>query len=357
MTLTIQILLLLLCLFTGLQMVRLDHWWVRVSDFTHLQVCVLTAICLLLHVLLIDLTEMVDWLLVGGGLMTFTYQMLIILPYTRFYPKAAGGIKRVFDDEQISILEANVYMENKRYDRLLDLIAARNPDVVITLETGQRWSEALSALDSDYPYTVKVPLDNTYGMLLFSKLALSDTSIHYLIEDNVPSIETNIKLSGGTEVKLYVVHPKPPSPTENPRSTERDAELIVVARQARDQKMPVIVAGDLNDVAWSHTSRLFQRISRLLDPRIGRGFFNTYNAKYPLLRWPLDHVFHSDDFLVRRILRLPDIGSDHFPLFIQLVYKPITGPARNSLPEQVDQQDIEESIETLQAVAANHQAS
>lgn len=108
----------------------------------------------------------------------------------------------------------------------------------------------------------------------------------------------------------------PPTPTESATSTQRDAKLLLVGQEISNHNQSVLVFGDLNDVAWSTTSRLFQKTSGLLDPRVGRGLYSTFHAKYPFLRWPLDHIYHSNDFMMRDIRVLSEIGSDHFPVYV-----------------------------------------
>ena len=119
------------------------------------------------------------------------------------------------------------------------------------------------------------------------------------------------------------MHPRPPEPIRDQDSTPRDAELVIVGKAIRETgPRPTVVAGDLNDVAWSETSELFLRLSGLLDPRMGRGFYNSYNADHWLMRYPLDHVFHSNHFRLIELQRLPHIGSDHFPMLVELSYEP-----------------------------------
>jgi endonuclease/exonuclease/phosphatase (EEP) superfamily protein YafD len=127
-----------------------------------------------------------------------------------------------------------------------------------------------------------------------------------------------VVLASDDRVFMHFVHPDPPNPRYATKTTDRDAELLIVGQEVERRDRPTIIAGDFNDVAWSYTTTLFQKASGLLDPRIGRGMYNTFNANNPLLRWPLDHVYHSDHFKLIRMERGPAWGSDHFPIFIEL---------------------------------------
>nr|WP_271711556.1 endonuclease/exonuclease/phosphatase family protein [Marinigracilibium pacificum] len=213
---------------------------------------------------------------------------------------------------------SNVYQYNRNYHKLTKLISEYEPDIILLVETDEDWKNAVDkSLSEDYHQRIYKDLDNTYGMLLISKYDLENTEVKYLIKDDIPSIETIVNIQN-QRIKLYCLHPEPPVPSENSWATERDAEILKVGKKAAKEKLPVIVAGDLNDVAWSHTTELFLKTSQLLDPRRGRGFYNTFNAKYPLLRWPLDHVFCSHHFQLIQLETLPKIGSDHFPVLVDL---------------------------------------
>ena len=329
-----------------------DEWWFRGADFPRLQILALGIVAFIL--LLVwdqpwDLPREIMLILLIAAL---AYQLKMVLPYTLVWKKQ---VKQVHDeqlnpDQQISLIVSNVLTPNSKYHLLIEQIQKHQPDLLLTLETDQNWQNQLAVIEKDYPYRVAVPLDNLYGMHLYSKLKLSDTEVKFILSDEIPSIHTTVTLHSGNQVQLYCLHPKPPSPTEAKDSTLRDAELLIVGDQIQDLDASAIVMGDLNDVAWSRTTRLFQRISGLLDPRVGRHYVNTFHADYPLLRWSLDHVFHSTDFALVNMQRLPHIGSDHFPVYVVLqtgrIFEQIQHELEQTEADQVEAQDaIQDGIE------------
>lgn len=318
-------------------LLKRDEWWIRIFDFPRLQITLVAFSALLL--ILVQLPELhrLQWVALVLLLFSAVYQLVKIFPYTFLAKKQVMSYKGQESEQSLSILISNVLTTNNKYGKLIALVQKNKPDLLLTLESDLVWEKELKTLEEDYPFTVKVPLDNFYGMHLYSRLELKEMEVKYLVKPDIPSIHGKVILDSGEKVKIHCLHPMPPSPTEAPTSTSRDAELLLVGKEVNPDQGPELVFGDLNDVAWSRTTRLFQEMSGLLDPRIGRGFFNTFHADHFFFRWPLDHVFHSSDFRVKQIRRLTHIGSDHFPIFSQLHLDP-----RNKQVHEEPEADQEE---------------
>ena len=339
---------LLLIVATLLPLSRGDAWWVRVWDFPRIQLSFLLAATLAAHLLARD----------GGGLWAnlfaaalgacLAYHCYSMFPYTPLARRQVEPSRRPRPGERVSLLFANVLMTNREAGRLREIIRRADPDLILAVEADDWWRDALDEFAETHPHTVLRPQDNTYGMLLYSRLELLDPEVKFLVQDDIPSIHARALMPSGREFEFHCLHPRPPFPTEDERSTERDAELLMVGKSIKGQETPVVVFGDLNDVAWSRTNHLFQKISGLLDPRVGRGFFNTFHAGYFFIRFPLDHFFHSAHFRLLDFRRLPAFGSDHFPVFISLSHEPeavATQPEKHA--DADERKEAEEKIEKV----------
>lgn len=321
-----------------------DRWWVRMWDFPRLQVAPLLVL-VGAGLFFVKLGRW-RWPLVGGAAAALAWQVSHFLPYFPPYPEAVADTASCPPQRQLSLLNANVLMTNREYGKLLGIVEQRRPDVLLLLEPGADWAGAVEPLRALYPYQLSEPLPNTYGLILMSRLPM-DGRIEHLLQPGVPSARARIRLPGGEQVSLHAVHPEPPLPGDD--SGERDAELVLVGREVRDEGRAAIVIGDLNDVGWSRTSRLFRKVAGMADPRVGRGFYPTFNANYPLLRWPLDHLFVSPHFELMQIDLLPDIGSDHLPIYFRLCLK-ADASARKVAPSASPATEAEASGEVGEGV-------
>ncbi len=312
------VLAVLLVIATFLPLLRLDHWWIRGFDFPRAQFAIAGIVLLALYLYFWGMQSVLESVVIGLLTLAMGYQVVKMFPYTVLMPKQVLAADAHSGDVTLSLLVANVLIDNRESEAFLELVREYDPDVVLTVETDRWWEEALRALEDDYPYTLKKPLDNAFGMLVHSRLEMIDPEIRFILKDGIPSMHMQMVLPSGDRVFMHFVHPNPPNPKYAADTTQRDAELLIVGREAEKHDGPTIVSGDFNDVAWSYTTTLFQKASGLLDPRVGRGMFMTYNARNPIFRWPLDHVFHSDHFKLVRLETGPAWGSDHFPVFIEL---------------------------------------
>lgn len=314
----LYLLILIFSLGSYLPALKNPHWFFRTPDFIRLQII---AIQLLLLVLFFVFETEYSWfslLLLGLLVGTLAYQIVKVFPYSSYYPRKKPDFP---SNGSFSILAANVLQTNSEYDQFLQLAKKYDADLILTMESHDGWEEGLYPLKDHYPEVIALPHDNFYGMHLYSKIPLPDAEVHYLVEDDVPSIFFKYPITEDQNVFVACLHPAPPSPTENETSKERDAELMMVGKKIREIEDPVVVCGDMNDVVWSRVTRLFKKMTDMIDPRIGRGFFPTYHAGYRFMRFPLDHLFHSKSLFVDIMERTENFGSDHFGMYYEIHLK------------------------------------
>lgn len=344
MTIFLWSLLVLLLVVTALPFTKIAHGIVQGLAFPRAQFLALALGCALAFWLLKPGSWQVALTLLG---VVAVIQAGFIAKFTPFWSRQsiraddalAGDTAR-----QISVLAVNVKMSNRDYGRLIQLIYDRDPDVVMAIEIDGPWIKALkNGLSDHFEHWIDVPQDNGYGMCVMSRLPMSDTQVRDLVTEGVPSIRTRVKLRSGDDVRLYAIHPEPP--VVNHDTIGRDSEIALIGLEAAEDELPVIVSGDLNDVAWSTTTRRFQRLSRLLDPRVGRGFYNTFSAMVPLMRWPLDHLFHSPRFRLIEMARERKIGSDHFPMWFTLALA--DAPKINNDPGHPEPGEVQETRQMI----------
>ncbi|OLY92941.1 Uncharacterized conserved protein YafD, endonuclease/exonuclease/phosphatase (EEP) superfamily [Cnuella takakiae] len=339
----LSILSLLLIITAALTLVRHNFWIFKVFEYPRLQKLFLMVGCL------------VGWIAVWPALTTFHLVLFIlllafslfycsrILPYSTLWPKEIKRMPPSAKNVDLKLFAANVLQDNREYHRLLKQIKDMDADIVFLLETDEGWAQAMKELEATYPYKLLQPIDNTYGLLFYSRLKILSGKVLFRVKEGVPSIDAIVELPNGRPIQIWGLHPEPPVPGENLFSTAKDKELMKVALLARECKLPCIVFGDLNDVAWSHTTKLFRKTSGLLDPRIGRGFYSTFSAHHWWVRFPLDYIFCSTDFGLVRMKRLPPNGSDHFATFVHLVYEPRLEPVQSGL--EARKEEIKEARE------------
>ena len=302
----------LLIVLSALPFIQSQHWAFRVAEFVKLQLLAL-QILVFVFCCFYWKTYACLWYFQVPQLGLMIYHSYLLMRYTKFW-RTAKQQHGQHASEKIKIISCNIYQFNKKHEHFLNLIKKEQPDIFLTMESNGDWEKAMRVLETDYPAYQKVTLENTYGMHFYTKLKVINLNTHFFVADDLPSIEAELETRDGYRFIFFGVHPPPPSPTEEENSKERDGDLMMVAKKVKNSKLPVLVTGDFNNVAWAKSSQLFKKASQLIDARIGRGILATFHAKYWFFRIPLDLLFHSSDIFIDKLFVYPSVGSDHFPI-------------------------------------------
>ncbi|MEZ4617567.1 MAG: endonuclease/exonuclease/phosphatase family protein [Caldilineaceae bacterium] len=293
-----------------------DRWWIRMFDYPRLEIATVSLLTLLLAPLVLGWKKRTIQLFIGLLTLAVIYQAYVLYPYFLPVPSTVPDVASTSTAESFSLLEANVLMGNRDAQAYLALVDTYDPDLLLVIEPDHWWSEQLQPLRTRYPHYVEQPQENYYGISLYSRFPLTDVEINYFENNETPSIFAHLQLPSGTAVAFYGLHPRPPLPENS--VTLADKELLKVAQRTKEVELPVLVTGDFNDVPWSYTLEKFQELSGLHNFRVGRGFYNTFDAHSPIMRLPIDHIYLSPALGLVELAEPLRFSSDHFALFVRV---------------------------------------
>lgn len=296
------------------------HWLVRgQSNFR----AVYLIVDIILLIILLTSTVGILFKIPLGIMLALSVYICLksIAPYSPLFPKKVDDTIKFNNDQELSILVHNVYQFNDQYDNLAKMILDLDPDIILLLEINDDWERGLSQLNKSYKHAIKQVQENTYGIMLLSKIELNGAQVNNLVYKDIPSVEALFQ-KNGRAIRIIGLHPEPPIPGEVLTSVPKEKEMLSAADKINnindefeDNELTIVI-GDLNDVAWSRIAQKFKKLTGLVDPRVGRGFYSTFPTYSPI-KIPLDHVFCSPSFKLIQFDTLDAMGSDHKSILVR----------------------------------------
>jgi endonuclease/exonuclease/phosphatase (EEP) superfamily protein YafD len=211
---------------------------------------------------------------------------------------------------RLRLLMANVLAENTRYGDLERLIRQERPDIVGLIEVTSEWIAGLSEVRVEYPYRVEAPGGASGLVLWFRERPETIDSPAQPLPGGAPFVHAEFTFAGRRR-HLWLIHPTMPFARKG--RPELPALAALVGRTPGSR----IVIGDFNTTEGSPRFADFVQATGLRDTRLGFGRQPSWPADMPY-RIALEHALVSADLAVVARRLGPEIGSDHFPLILEL---------------------------------------
>ena len=226
-------------------------------------------------------------------------------------PAPEGSARAAADGAALRVLLANVEVGNDRYGDLARLVRRERPDVVGVIELDRSWAGELERRLPAFDERLLVAREDAYGIGILSRVPL-DARIERFPRDGPPTIVAQARPPGAPALTLVLTHVHTPFAGS---IHERHLEALAAARPRLGSRLAV--CGDFNAVPWSSAfRRLADRgLTDLYDGSLAGYSWPTWS---PLLRLPIDNCLVGG-LAVREHRRGPNVGSDHFPLIVDLL--------------------------------------
>jgi endonuclease/exonuclease/phosphatase (EEP) superfamily protein YafD len=217
---------------------------------------------------------------------------------------------------QLRLLLANLLVRNRDHERALAAVRQADADVLVFQEVDAAWMEALAPLREDYPYVVREPRGDCFGLAVFSRIRPDEAQVVYPGGTSRPTAFLQLRVDG-RRVRIVATHPI--HPVSAATFASRNAQLDAVGAYVAGLEGPKILIGDLNMTMWSPWYRQLCARTGLVNARHGLGLVPTWPTFLPpFMRIPIDQCLVSEDLAVTACRTGSRTGSDHFPLIVDV---------------------------------------
>ncbi|HSM45334.1 MAG TPA: endonuclease/exonuclease/phosphatase family protein [Acidimicrobiia bacterium] len=282
-------------------------WWLDVLANFRAQYVV--ALALLGLVVAMSKWRKTGYAVLGVALVNF----VVVLPLYVGSPADA-----MVDLPSVRVMSFNLLADNESYSEVIDYIDTVSPDLVLLHEASRPWEVAIESAGLDYQMVRARSDELIFGTLVLVRGNEVEAVSFGFSSTSPRAVEITFTPDGWPEpVSALGVHPL--APTDEERADLRDAQLGFAGQWASSEAGPFVIAGDFNSTPWSWPFRRLLSSADLRNSQIGFGLQPSFSSGTNLLlRVPIDHLVHSPDLEVIDRRLGPDLGSDHFPLLVDL---------------------------------------
>lgn len=217
-------------------------------------------------------------------------------------PEFAAGTKRT-----LKIISFNTWDKAANDAEIEAFLRAEHADVVILAEVGPPKQAMLERLTTQYGWQVQCAATWDCALALLSRLPIEASGSKDASRQSPALVWARI---GGEAGGLTVIGVHVHRPTRNAqRHLGQIRGLAELTRAVRGQ---IIVAGDFNAPAWSHSVSWFLQAAQLKPMTRLLPTWPSWPVALP--QFALDHVFVSRDVVFESVRTGPASGSDHLPV-------------------------------------------
>jgi endonuclease/exonuclease/phosphatase (EEP) superfamily protein YafD len=207
--------------------------------------------------------------------------------------------------ERLEIVQLNLWGKNADLPGTAAWILKEDADIVLLEEAAS--SPILPRLKDRYPYQITCAQPYSCApVILLKQPPTAYGGVSTVPEANL----TWVQVGGARPFTVAAVHHAKPYAPYHYRQVE-----LTVKRLAPFDRRTLIVAGDFNATAWSHTLR---REGRGLGLERRTRALPTWPTWAPRPILPIDHLFAGEAWRTVEVRRGPRVGSDHYPVVITL---------------------------------------